>query len=280
MRVVLYNDTTLLSSHFGPQLVVRTIREQFAQRGVELCGTLHRDALPSENRTLLARADLVLVNGEGSIHHGRCRHLIDIADQYPSALINCVFQDNEPHGPLAKFICVAARETRSARHLKECGALQVQVVPDLMFSSTLLRGWHRGTPDCDLGLTDNVLNRESGHSPFTPDPAKYLKWLTRHRRIVCGRYHAAVACCVLGIPFTCWPSNTWKIEAMMDDIGLPNLVFHSQEEAARNCLPSFGQPSRQAIRDYVQLARSKIEQLFDQLCKPARELASTSAPLL
>jgi len=263
MRIVLYNDTALINSHFGPQLVVHTIREQLTKRGVELIGSLHRDAVLYDNRALLSRADLVIVNGEGSIHHGKCSHLIDIASEYPAALINCVYQENSANKSLSKFRLIAARESRSARHLLECGASAVKVVPDLMFGSTILRGLVRGEPEFDLGMTDNVVNRESGHSPFVTDAVEYLLWLSRYRRMVCGRYHAAVACSVLGIPFTCWPSNTWKIEGMLEDMGLPGLLFQTQKEAAENCPISFDKESNEKIDAYVRTAQMKIDSLFE-----------------
>jgi hypothetical protein len=265
MRVVLYNDTALINSHFGPQLVVHTIREQLAKRGVELIGSLHRDAVPQDNRALLSRADLVVVNGEGSIHHGKCCHLIDIAREYPAALINCVYQENSANDALSQFRLIAARESRSARHLLDCGATAVDVVPDLMFGSTILRGFVRGEPAFDLGMTDNVVNRESGQSPFVSNAADYLHWLSRHRRMVCGRYHAAVACSVLGIPFTCWPSNTWKIDGMLEDMGLPELLFQTQQEAVQNCPTSFDAGTKAKIDTYVTNARKKIDSLFERL---------------
>jgi hypothetical protein len=265
MRVVLYNDTALINTHFGPQLVVQTVREQFAKHGVELIGSLHRDARPQDNRALLSRADLVIVNGEGSVHHGKCGHLIDLANEYPAALINCVYQDNSPNEGLPKFRLIAARESRSARHLLECGAIEVQVVPDLMFGSTILREFVPDEPVFDLGMTDNVTNRESGHPPFVSDATDYLRWLSQHRRMVCGRYHAAVACGVLGIPFTCWPSNTWKIEGMLDDIGLPELLCQTQQEAVENCPVSFDAESKEKIGRYIAAAQIKIDSLFAQL---------------
>ena len=265
MRVVLYNDTALINSHFGPQLVVHSLREQLVKRGVNLIGSLHRDSLPQDNRALLSQADLVIVNGEGSVHHGRCGHLVDIANEYPAALINCVYQENPPNKALSKFHLIAARESRSARHLLECGATAVEIVPDLMFNASILREFVPEEPVFDLGMTDNVTNRESGHPPFVSKPTEYLRWLSQHRRVVCGRYHAAVACSVLGIPFTCWPSNTWKIEGMLDDMGLPELLFETQQEAIENCRVSFDAASKEKIADYVADAQAKIESLFGQL---------------
>jgi hypothetical protein len=265
MRIVLYNDTTLLNSHFGPQLVIQTLREQLAKRGMELIGSLHRDSLPQDNRSILSKANLVIVNGEGSIHHSKCQHLIDIANEYPAALINCVYQGNESNIALSKFCLVTARESRSANHLIECGAHDVEVVPDLMFAAQILREWTRAVPALDLGITDNVIDRQSGHPPFVPDPREYIQWLDQHCRVVCGRYHAAVACCVLGIPFSCWPSNTWKIEGMLDDIGLPHLCFATREQAMQNCPMSWDNEASQRIGRYVDCAQQKIERMFDLL---------------
>ena len=267
MRVVLYNDTSLINSHFGPQLVVATVRDQLARRGSELIGSLHRDALPADNRKLLSRADLVIVNGEGSIHHGRCPHLIDLAKDFPAVLINCVFQENLSNPALARFRIVTARESLSAAHLLQCGAVAVDIVPDLMFATPLLVNWQRGSESKnDMGLTDNVTNRESGFSPFVDHAVEYLDWLASHRRVVCGRYHAAVACCVLGIPFTCWASNTWKIEGMLADMELPELCHATQEAAIRHCPASFDAATAGKVQNYVQRARQSIETHFDAIC--------------
>ena len=160
---------------------------------------------------------------------------------------------------------IGDRESWSERHLLECGATSVEVVPDLMFDSTILREFMPHEPQLDLGLTDNVTNREAGHQPFVERASDYLHWLSQYRRMVCGRYHAAVACIVLGIPFTCWPSNTWKIEGMLDDMGLPELLFQTQEEAIANCPTSFDAQSKMKISNYVTSARTKINHLFDQL---------------
>lgn len=270
MRVVLYNDTSLINSHFGPQLVMQAAREKLAERGVRIIASMHRDASPADNRAVLQQADLVIVNGEGSIHHGKCRHLVEIAKDYRAALINCVYEENPPDDVLSKFRYIAARESKSARHLQACGAAQVEVVPDLMFGSRLLREWKRTPPIRDIGLTDNVVDRESGQQPFMPAPADYIEWLAQHRRIVCGRYHAAVACCVLGIPFTCWPSNTWKIEGMLEDMGLPYLCYPTQQAAKENCPRSLDSETRRKIDGYVSNARAKIDAMFDRLIKPHR----------
>jgi hypothetical protein len=267
MRVLIYNDTTLINSHFGPRLVMETAREQLAKRGVEVVGSLHRDALPRDNSELLSRADLVVVNGEGSIHHGRCAHLLEIASEYPAVLINCVFQENQPHKSLAKFRLIAARESYSAAHLRECGAENVIVVPDLMFHSPTLRNWRGGEPTQDIGITDNVLDRQFGFQPFADDPTEYLKWLSSHRRVVCGRFHAAVACCVLGIPFSCWPSNTWKTEGMLEDMGLPHLCCKTQEEAVRQCPIFFNENTKLKIRTYAATAQHQIEAMFNRIAE-------------
>jgi hypothetical protein len=136
-----------------------------------------------------------------------------------------------------------------------------------MFSSSVLREFVPPEPEFDLGMTDNVTNRESGHPPFVSNATEYLAWLSRHRRIVCGRYHAAVACSVLGIPFTCWSSNTWKIEGMLDDMGLPELLFQTQKDAIKNCPASFDAGSKEKICGYVKTAQAKIDSLFEQLAE-------------
>ncbi len=88
-RVVFVGDTSLRTPHFGCQFVGQSFREQFARAGLDLVASLPTRVESVQNhQRILADADLVVINGEGSIHHGRFQNLIDLAADYPSALVN------------------------------------------------------------------------------------------------------------------------------------------------------------------------------------------------
>ena len=66
-------------------MVGSAYRQLLKERGIELVGA-QRIRAPwrsDSNRRMLDRADLVLVNGEGSIHHNRFIDLLKVAEEYP-----------------------------------------------------------------------------------------------------------------------------------------------------------------------------------------------------
>jgi hypothetical protein len=157
MKVVLVNDTSLYSSHFGCQIIGQVFREQFKRVGIDLILSLPKLFDENSYRKYFDHADLVVINGEGSIHHGRNLHLVDIADRYPAALVNCVYQQNPSSSALKKMLHISARESLSATEIENDGAV-CDVVPDMLFASSLLRSFPReSAPALNVGVTDNVV---------------------------------------------------------------------------------------------------------------------------
>ena len=93
MKVVIYNDCDVDSyKHFGCELVMETFRDQLKRVDCELIGTITKDQI-TKNKTdfsLLDKADLVIVNGEGSFHHNRRNDIYEIGSKWPSILINSI----------------------------------------------------------------------------------------------------------------------------------------------------------------------------------------------
>lgn len=270
-RVALLNDTSLFSSHFGCQLVGQVFREQFKRVGLNLVYSLPKRFSLDEHTKELSNVDLVIVNGEGSIHHGRNLHLLDVALKYPSVLLNTTYQQNPANTALGEFLYIAVRESYSASEIRGQG-IDCHIVPDVIFNSSFIKSFPAEKPTRDLGVTDNAVKEYIGKWPFRRKyegdfnahgltPAEYLKEVCSYRRMCIGRFHAAVVCCVLGIPFSTWDSNTWKLKAMMEDMGLGHLHFSSRQEAMEHIpdvLPS-------TVRDFVEQARVRIEKMFDDI---------------
>jgi len=260
-KIVLVNDTSVVP-HAGCQLVSLAYREQFARVGLELAGSVPLGANWNDYRPLLESADLVVVNGEGSIHHGKRPDLLAIAKSYPSVLVNCVYQDNPPDENLRRFRYVAARESLSVEALARHG-VTAEVVPDVCLSASALRSFPKPHATDELGCTDNVTD------PTTGFPIKYagvraddyLNRLCSYRGLCIGRFHAAIMAASLEIPFSAWPSNTHKTEGLMRDMGIPHLFRASQSEA-RQCVPDSFPGS---ARHYVVRAREKIDEMFAKL---------------
>ncbi len=280
MKVVIVNDTAkrfpftrylAYAHHFGCQLVMKTFREQLDRVDIELLGTVPKQ---STDFSIAEKADLVIVNGEGSIHHGRRAELINIATQYPCVLINAVYQDNPYREALRQFRYIAVRESDSARELEQQG-IKPDIVPDIIFTSSTLNAFKAPAPTRDLGITDSVLSPKSESlirkfltwkpaderiSAFQP-PKRFLTEIAKHRRLCIGRYHGVIAASVLRIPYSAWASNTHKISGIMTDMGI-NHLFAEQMEDALDIVP---QAFDERIDAYVSRARILINAMFESL---------------
>lgn len=202
-------------------------------------------------------ADLLIVNGEGSTHHNNRPELIRIADRFPSVLINCVYEKNMPLKERDKFLYTAARESISARELNAD-----DVVPDLVFSFDLKRFKPRKRKG--KVVTDSCLVSTTKTLPFKNFPLAIIEQLSAAETVVTGRFHGAVLCMLLGIPFVTYESNTWKIDGLMLDAGCRmNHYQHLRDAEIAEVIPR-----RQEIADYVAKAKNKIHTMF----KTIREL--------
>lgn len=278
--VALINDTSLFQDHFGCNLVGQTFREQFARVGLDLRYTLPRDYDLESIGNLLEEVDLVVVNGEGSIHHSRRNHLLDIASRFPAVLVNAVYQCNPRNDALGQFLYRSTRESLSASEIQSAG-YDCHVTPDVIFASSQLRSFVKPLPTAGLGITDSVLKRRIRFGPvnlrktsygFGPsgNVADYLRCLTRHKRLCIGRFHAVVAASVLEIPFSCWESNSWKISGMMKDMGTSQYFFPEFEDALLHVPKSFDPK----IREFAHGAVPRVEQMFDRIAELARDQMS------
>lgn len=57
------------------------------------------------------------------------------------------------------------------------------------------------------------------------DHVDFIQSLSKYEFIVTGRYHMVCFCLIMKIPFYAIPSNTYKIESLLNDIGLENHKF-------------------------------------------------------
>ena len=172
--------------------------------------------------------------------------------------------------------------------------LDVDVNPDVIFTSSLLNSFpknnyasilsdsdffsrpthsknsiksilkrFKGSSDCvnAIGITDNVLNPNIGFSPKTGSPSVYLAKLCSYSRLCIGRFHAAIAALVLEIPFSAWPSNTKKIDYLMQDLDLAEYFYPTFELALNNCPSSFPLEVRPKVLEY----QKQINAMFDKI---------------
>jgi polysaccharide pyruvyl transferase WcaK-like protein len=138
---VLINDTRV-DLHHGSTRVVEAIFSLARSNGMELAATAAAHVDWRLNPSFVEqfdRADLVIVNGEGTLHHGRpagepllAAGAIARERSKPSALINFSWQDNdaEMEKALLNFDLVSVRESRSLERLRAVRP-DCWLVPDL-----------------------------------------------------------------------------------------------------------------------------------------------------
>lgn len=258
MKIAVLNDTykgsaTTGGGHFGCEMVMEVIYSLLHANGHEIVQRVGSDETSFK---LDSSADLVLVNGEGSLHHGRRRELIEVAKQAPSILVNTVWQDNPTEG-LEHFRYISVREGMSHLALGGCG----DVIPDVIFANARLKTYKGTEKTTEQATTDNVLSQGDGDILAIQPAHIVLDQLSRCNRVVCGRFHAAACCMALGIPFSAWPSNTHKTFGMMVDAGIHKHYYNSREKAITFCPAEVGV----GVEQYVQNAISSIHRLFGRL---------------
>lgn len=243
MKIALVNNTAS-SRHFGCRKVVKALYDNLPI----VHSVPYTDDWRKHHRAL-SNCDLVVVNGEGSIHHGRRMELLEIADYYPSVLLNSTY-DSVPENPwLEKFQLVTARESRSARLMEQHGADPI-IVPDLIFSHILQRGTGEGghVRICSV-------DRGHGLKSLSPD---CLQHILNAESVCSGGFHATCVAMMTGIPFTAFGTNTWKTESMLADANLCHAYADQQEDAERMA-PVTCDP------EWVHEARRKIAAMFKSL---------------
>lgn len=161
--VLLVNDTRV-DRHHGCTAVMRQLDKLLDAQGFDVIARwpAHADWRGNpEFETALSCARLVVVNGEGTIHHNRPagRRLLEVGGAaralgVPAALINTGWEANNPEltALLADFALVAARDETSAAAMRAV-AREVMVVPDLSLCSDPPPYAERRQ---GIGFTDNV----------------------------------------------------------------------------------------------------------------------------
>jgi hypothetical protein len=124
--------------HHGCEAVMEGLRDGLAQVGLPLSRTVPELVWRKERETCL-EADLMLVNGEGGLHHDRdlVDMVLELAEERArlgrkTILVNSSWYANAPEraARLCAFALVAARDSRSAAEMAIGGA-RVIWAPDL-----------------------------------------------------------------------------------------------------------------------------------------------------
>lgn len=219
MKAILLNDTHS-GRHIGCELVIRNTHALCRQHGIEITHSVKtKEAHQAEAliASLLQENDLVLLNGEGTLHDDKSRalsllKLAAIAKQagLKTVLYNALWSNN-PIGQqyLPCFDLIFCRDSESANEIRKLHpTLDVQVVPDMIFATQ----WDElSRPRASMALvTDSVKKKHCyqlakfavrNRLPFAPmgtgfhervNSAYFLKWrLTRRCHYVHNQLDSA-----------------------------------------------------------------------------------------
>lgn len=149
--------------HHGCELVMKRLEAELRRRNIRVVATSRegRDWRKDDRFVdALKRSDLILVNGEGTIHHGReaGRDLLKVVEAgsrwgIPCYLINCTYESNPPdyEAYLRGFVGIYVREPWSQHELDQLG-IRSAVVPDLTLGAADLPPRERQ----GVGVTDST----------------------------------------------------------------------------------------------------------------------------
>ncbi len=189
-RYFVINDTRF-DNHHGGLRVMANLHLAMQRRGWQCTGSLPVSATTqylNKHRAAIGAANLIVVNGEGSLHHNsrNTQRLYAILDSlhgsHPIVLINALWQDNDPvlwRPVLKQLDAVYARDRRSQAQLHGLD-IDAGYAPDLTF-------YHY--PDCAAGertgylCTDSVVRawNERAYQYCSQDPEMvFATLLTRH----------------------------------------------------------------------------------------------------
>lgn len=157
-KVVVLNDTRA-DFHHGCSRVMSVLEQGLQEAGLTVTARSplrHRWWEDRKFLAHLAQADRVVINGEGTLHHGRVagQNLLKVVDhdlcRAPVYLVNALYQSNPPEWVpfLEKFSGIWTRDQRSEAELCESGIPCNGTVPDL----TLCNGFLPHAPTGRTGL--------------------------------------------------------------------------------------------------------------------------------
>jgi hypothetical protein len=230
-----------------------------------------------EVRPRLERCDAVVVNGEGTLHHGAGSEyfaMLGAAQQLGKAslIVNAVFEAHQGWAAvLSKLDDFCVRDARSRDCAVQAG-FRCRVVPDSLLAARfdgapfidltdkiVVTDWHP-VRDHDVGQTmRGILGtvKESIYFPLLHGIHAHLwrgsiaSWASA-TCIITGRHHGIYMAAVAGKPFVALPSNTLKIEGLMESANVKIPVCTSTSEVMAAKAYAFEQPGEyKKLRDYL-----------------------------
>lgn len=168
---------------------------------------------------------------------------------------------------------ITRRIASLARPLAEAGrtARIVPVVNQLRQVSPSLVGWRRALRSALVQFRQRQFIRRFPETHFAKTDREYLSELQSCALSVTGRFHAACLALATETPFIAVSSNSWKMEALIEDVGLSRdrLVPIGQLDAelvsGRDW--SFTPTELARVQAYVARAQRSADAMWDEILR-------------
>lgn len=285
-NVLLLNNTSN-GRHHGSDAVMQVLRQLLADAGLRIarsrhCGYTDRTS-DLEIQALFKDIDLVVVNGEGSIHHDnrRARGLARIGALaaeagVKSALINATLDCNSPATlvQLEQFDYIAVRDSQSQQALAQVG-VEAELCPNLVFyndhadlpAGTGVRVGDSVLSDISYKLQALAQQRDwTYRSCLYPRNDGRVDYYASHDAMVTGRFQDVCFCLNHHIPFLAVKSNSNKIAALLNDVfGNTQRLLPVEALGTLTEVPPFTDAELKAIDTYKKSAVEKFNHLRTRL---------------
>lgn len=262
MKIALFNDTGNFP-HVGCLAVSNAHERLFADENIEIayrfyvnelrelwCGSRSRTRtalLSSAVIDAISGSDAIVVNGEGTIHHGGGLHLLAILDLAielgkGAFLINATLQEiPEYQDVLSRLDDLVVREWYSAEYASSLGA-KSRVVADSILEADFYDGIDLLYKD-KIVLTDCHHTRQDVYKIFNiiseileddvirfplesrervEDWKETLRKFRAAKLVITGRYHGIYLAAMARTKFIALPSNSWKVPAVLEALCASN----------------------------------------------------------
>lgn len=237
MKVMVFNNTSRY--HNGCKKVMQYIHHDIRKGGHILTESVFGNCQDiNYNQSNFDDADLVIVNGEGTMHHDK-KTALDLIDMLSYAqregkktmLINTVWQEMTPSPSVVKTLrnCdyVSVREVKSQRQMHNMD-VDADVNIDLSyFVHVSPKKYKRsGTVIGRFFDKREINSKQHVHlNIFKQEWEEIVNILRWSDCFITGRHHEMYAACKARCPFVVVEGNTWKNSGLMETAGVDIPVF-------------------------------------------------------
>lgn len=232
MNTVILNNTT--DYHCGSALVMSNLRALLIEYGFDVSAWVNEYDLEASR---IKRSDFVVINGEGTFHHSsgsdRLKKMLELCRGKKAVMVNSTWDNIKiPNiDVLQSMPFIAVRESRSYKQITQVvDESKVYIVPDLSLLANLghkIGGGGVGYGDSVVGNISLSLREMPNCMPMQRgiSTSKYIEWLEGLDLYVTGRFHGVCLAALLAVPFLAMPSNSHKIEGILEDMNCSELLI-------------------------------------------------------